>query len=329
MQQALVSIVMPVRNAEPYLEECLESIIAQTYKNWELVAVNDHSTDNSAELLRNFASKDSRIRVLKNRNKGIIPALQMAYSVSKGACITRMDADDIMASNKLELLLKILVNNGSGVVATGKVSYFSEAGIGEGYKRYEGWLNALIDEKIHWSAIYKECVIPSPCWMVSRSDFDSCGGFDLALYPEDYDLCFRFYKHGMRVVGSESILHQWRDYGERASRNDPHYADNRFLGLKLRYFLELEIKTEKNLIVWGAGKKGKVIAKFFVERKVPFLWVCDNKEKIGKDIYGCILNAVSSVNKVANAQVIIAVANVQEQQNILRQLEGKEYYVFC
>ena len=97
---------MPVRNASKYLDECLQSIINQTEEKWELLAVDDHSSDESLDLLKTYAAKDHRVKVYKNNGKGIIPALRLAFENSLGNLITRMDADDIMLPQKLELLLK-------------------------------------------------------------------------------------------------------------------------------------------------------------------------------------------------------------------------------
>ena len=107
MNNPLISILMPVKNAGLFLDECLNSILEQSYSKWELIAVNDNSTDNSLNLLNIHAKKDKRIKVLKNKGKGIIDALRSAYKQSQGEFISRMDADDLMAVDKL----KVLKNN--------------------------------------------------------------------------------------------------------------------------------------------------------------------------------------------------------------------------
>ena len=236
---------MPVRNASAYLEECLQSIISQTEKRWELLAINDHSSDDSFEILQTHASKDNRIKVFQNDGKGIIHALQLALKNSNGQFITRMDADDIMLLEKLVRLKNQLLKKGKGHVCTALVEYISETSLGDGYRKYQNWLNDLTSKNENFSDIYKECVIPSPCWMVFREDLLQCDAFDSEIYPEDYDLVFRFYKNGLKVTSVLEPLHQWRDYAERSSRTDPHYADQSFLDLKIKYFQELDFdKTD-------------------------------------------------------------------------------------
>ena len=103
-----VSVIMPVKNAMPYLSACLDSILNQTFKDWELIAVNDGSDDDSEETLLAYARSDSRICVYNNSGTGIIPALQLAYKKSSGNYIHRMDADDLMLPEKLQSLLDLL-----------------------------------------------------------------------------------------------------------------------------------------------------------------------------------------------------------------------------
>ena len=261
MDNSSVSILIPFKNTAEFLPDCIQSIIGQTYKDWEILAVNDHATDNSPNIMNAYAQKDARIKVLKNDGKGIIEALRTAYSRSKGTYITRMDSDDLMASNKLEIMVNSLKNSGQGHIALGKVKYFSKDGVGDGYKSYEKWLNRLTEKGANYSEIYKECVIPSPCWMVHREDLEKAGSFSSQRYPEDYDLAFRFYEQGLSCIPSNDLLHYWRDYGHRTSRTSEHYAQNYFLDIKLYYFLKLDRDDHSPLVLWGAGKKGKTAEK--------------------------------------------------------------------
>lgn len=335
MKNKLVSIIMPVKNTSKYLEECLNSILHQTYKNWELLAVDDNSTDDSLEILTNYSIKDNRIKVFKNKGNGIIPALQLAYSKSLGQFITRMDSDDIMVDDKLFVMVNQLIENGTGNIALGLVRYFSEDGIGEGFSKYEQWLNGLISKGESFKEIYKECVIPSPCWMMHREDFEKCGGFSSEIYPEDYDLAFRFYQHKLKCIPSEKVLHQWRDYSTRTSRTHEHYADSSFIEIKLHHFLKLDYDTSKTLVVWGAGKKGKLTAELLLKKNIPFHWICDNPKKIGKDIYNQKLLSFTELDNIDNTQSIITVASPRAQKEIETYFKERhhlpmgDYFFFC
>lgn len=335
MSKPLVSILTPFKNVSDYVEECLNSIINQTYTNWELLIIDDHSSDNSFEIVENFAKSDSRIKLHKNDGDGIIKALRKAFTESSGDYITRMDSDDIMTQNKLEVMVNQLKEFGKQHVAIGLVKYFSETGISDGYAKYEAWLNRLTKEGANYSEIYKECVIASPCWMLHRDDLLTCDAFNPNRYPEDYDLTFRLYKHGYKCIPSNQLLHYWRDYSTRTSRTHEHYAQNYFLDIKLHYFLKLDYDNTRPLTIWGAGFKGKNIAKALVERNIKFHWICDNKKKIGKEIYGVKLQPFEDLKEIKNPQTIVTVANETEQKQIVTYFDNLnmksmiDYFFFC
>lgn len=328
-----ISIIMPVRNGIPYLLECLESIINQTYSNWELIVVNDHSTDETQLILEKYAALDSRIKQTQNLGKGIIDALKTGYSLSEGNYITRMDADDIMPTNKLQTLLSLILNETNSTVATGHVKYFSATGVKDGFKSYESWLNQLCFDDNHYQYIYKECVIASPAWMMRRDHFEVIGGFRSETYPEDYDLCFRMYEHGVNIISSPNIVHHWRDHGSRTSRNHENYADNRFLDLKLIYFQKIEVTKHQDIILIGAGKKGKTVAKFLLNQEISFSWVTNNSKKIGIDIYGKILQDYEKISFDNNKPaILVSVANKEEQAEIKKRLSNimkNRIYYLC
>jgi glycosyltransferase involved in cell wall biosynthesis len=331
----VVSILIPFKNTEAFLKECLDSILNQTYENWEVLAINDHSTDQSLQLLISYSEKDSRIKVYTNTGNGIIPALQLAYSKSTGSFITRMDSDDIMKPNRLQHMVDSLYKKGKGHVAVGQVKYFSDRGISNGYAKYEKWLNGLTAVGTNYFEIYKECVIPSPCWMVFRADFDECGAFNTERYPEDYDLTFRFYENGLKIIPCDKVLLLWRDYDSRTSRTHEHYAQNYFLDIKLFYFLRLDYDEKRPLVLWGAGFKGKKIARGLIKKQINFTWLCDNPNKINKNIYEQNLYHFSKLESLEQPQSIVTVANETAQLEIINYLKGleskpaKDYFFFC
>ena len=330
MKRNFISIVMPVYNAVPFLSACLKSIENQSTNDWELIAIDDYSTDSSWEVLKSFEKTfPSKVQVFKNERKGIIPALQLAYSKSQGEFITRMDADDLMEKTKLKTLQNLLTKNGKGYVSTGLVKYFSETQLGDGYQKYEQWLNNLSLENKNYDDIYKECVIPSPSWMCHREDFEKCGAFSSSQYPEDYDLCFRFYKNNLKVISAKEIVHHWRDYSRRTSRTDPNYANPNYFDLKLPYFLELDFDKNRPLVIWGAGAKGKHLAKKLNELKFDFQWLSNNDKKNGKTIYDKKVEHFSKILKLENPQIIVAVAAPKDQEEIidyLKQITKTVYY---
>jgi len=313
---------MPVKNAGPYLPTCIKSILNQGTSHWELIAVDDHSSDESLSILNDYSSLDHRIKVLSNTSKGIIHALRTAYEFSSGTYITRMDADDYMSDNKVELFTAHLKKSGPGHLAVGLVKYFSDNELGEGYLKYAKWLNELTINQNNFEDIYRECVIPSPNWMMRKVDFESCGAFSSDIYPEDYDLCFRMRRQGLEIIPVKEVTHFWRDHQARSSRNDPNYMDNRFIELKCKYFAEDDYDSSKNLILWGAGKKAKLISRELTKYGLPFRWISNNENKIGKQINNMTIESESILQIIENPQIIISIAAIDAQEHIQKTINS-------
>ncbi len=334
MENPLISVLMPVRNAAPWLAECLESLLSQSYTKWELLAVNDHSTDESGDILEAFAKKDSRITALPATGNGIIPALRLAYSKASGKLITRMDADDLMPPRKLEMLLAAWYEHGEGGLATGWVNYISDGTLQDGYRRYAAWLNDLQRTGRPFRAIYRECVIPSPAWLLHRQDLDRIGAFDPDRYPEDYDLVFRMYAAGLRVSSAQEVVHIWRDHPARSSRTRPEYARQEYFRLKVPYFRDLDYDSHRTLVLWGAGTKGKKLARQLQEHHLPFRWICNTPGKWGHYIYNVFMETPEVLQQIPNPQIIVAVSGPDDQQqllNLFRQKsmqEGQDFFFF-
>jgi hypothetical protein len=272
---------------------------------------------------------------LQNNGTGIISALGLAYSISSGDYITRMDADDIMSPHKLSVLYSNLVKNGPGHLAIGQVRYISENTLGDGYKRYETWLNELTLTGSNFDELYRECAIPSPCWMLHRQDLDHVGAFDRDYYPEDYDLAFRMYQGHLKCIPCSEQIHLWRDHALRSSRTQEHYADNRFLSLKCHHFVHYDYQSTRPLLVWGAGRKGKDLVKKLLEHELVPRWICDNPNKWGHNIYGIELQAISYLEQLDKPQIIIAVSNEKERKTIESHLKRlnlttmQDFFFFC
>ncbi len=314
---------MAAKDTEMYIAECLESIVAQTYPHWELIAVNDHSTDRTREILDEYSQKDSRIRVFDSDTPRLIPTLQRGYREAKGSLINRMDSDDRMPAYKLEVLVEKWLQFGRGYVVAGGTEHFvSEGEVGAGFRRYDQWLNEVAKRGSHYEEIYQECVIPSHCWIIHKDDFDMVGAFDPVVYPEDYDLTFRFYRQGLKVIGMDKILHYWRDRSNRISRTWDEYKDNRYFEMKLRYFLEIDRDADRPLVLWGAGKNGKDMAKLLLDSVPTFHWVCDTNSKVGKHIYGIKLQHISEIPQIPNPQIMVAVSAPDAKKQIKQMLSS-------
>lgn len=321
-----ISILMAAKDAEPYLRDCLDSILAQTFTDWELVIVNDHSTDSTQQIIEEFAVKDARIRPSLNDGERLLAALKTGYTLLRGQLVNRMDADDIMPSYKLALMHEAWLKGGIGSVVTGGTKHFvAEGEVGDGCLRYDKWLNEVARTAAHYREIYRECVFPSNCWLVHKQDLNTMRAFQDDIYPEDYDLCFRFYEAGLTVIPMDKVLHHWRDRSDRISRTWDEYKDNRFFKLKVSYFFKIDRDTARPLVLWGAGKNGKDLAKLLLSQEPNLHWICNNPRKIGKDIYGVIMRGEELLNDLNHPQILVVVSNPSERQEVKEDLLGKGF----
>lgn len=122
----VISVIVPVYNAEKYLRECLDSIVNQTYKNIEIILVDDGSTDGSGAICDEYADKDSRIRVIHSVNKGVTAARTNAFKHSTGEYITFVDADDFLDCNMLKIMSEKITENNTDLLACQYINYNNE-----------------------------------------------------------------------------------------------------------------------------------------------------------------------------------------------------------
>lgn len=121
----LVSIITPAYNAENYIEETIDSVISQTYKNWEMIIVNDNSIDNTGNIIDSYAKKYNQIKVIHLlENKGVAFARNTAISHSKVRYIAFLDADDVWVENKLEIQVNFMIER-DAVLSYSHYSTFS------------------------------------------------------------------------------------------------------------------------------------------------------------------------------------------------------------
>ncbi len=112
LESSLVSVVMPAYNAEKYIEEAIQCILNQTYKNWELLITDDASTDQTLTIIQNYIIKDSRIKFYKNEtNIGYLKTWNKLMEIAKGEFITFLDADDLCTFDRIETLYQYLQNH--------------------------------------------------------------------------------------------------------------------------------------------------------------------------------------------------------------------------
>ncbi|HUG53429.1 MAG TPA: glycosyltransferase, partial [Vicinamibacteria bacterium] len=251
-----VSVLLPVRDGEATLRECLASLFAQSMTDHEVLAVDDHSTDGSRALLEARAREDGRVRVFTNPGRGLVSALNAAASAARAPLLARMDADDVCHPDRLLAQAgRFQAEPGLGVLGTG-VRLVGGAAANDGMRRYVDWLNGLAGHDVIVRDIYVESPLAHPTVMMRAETLRRLDGYREFDGPEDYDLWLRAHAAGARFGVLEAVLLDWRDGPGRLSRTDPRYRPERFRELKIQA-LEAGPLAGRAAVVWGAGPVGK------------------------------------------------------------------------
>lgn len=189
--QPLISVLMPVYNAGEFLVEAIESILAQTYENWELLAVDGGSKDNSLEILKKYTRKDSRIKIIQNGNhQGIGHSLNLAIPQTKGDYIARMDADDISLPNRFEEQIKLLEKNPHLVACGGQAEMIDEKSQVFAEKRFP------TDPKVLRQMIMKMIPLQHPILMARAKVLKKYRYLENLPTAEDVDMLFYLLSNG-------------------------------------------------------------------------------------------------------------------------------------
>jgi len=115
-EEFLISVIIPIYNSEKYLKRCIDSIINQTYKNIEIICINDGSTDESYNILKQYEIKDNRIIILNKLNQGVSSARNDGIRISKGQYITFVDSDDWLELDAIENMVYLAKNKESDAI---------------------------------------------------------------------------------------------------------------------------------------------------------------------------------------------------------------------
>jgi glycosyltransferase involved in cell wall biosynthesis len=209
----LISVLMPVHNAEPYLAEAVESVLSQTHRHLELIAVDDGSADGSLGVLRRYAERDGRVRLVSRPNTGYSVALNEALGLAEGGLLARMDADDVAAPERLERQAAYLAAHPECVAVGCRVLLVDQAGeplIEPTVETdHEGILRELF--KGHGG------VIPHPGLMARASAVRALGGYRVEFEPaEDLDLYLRLADVG-RLANLPEVLLKYRQHDRSVS----------------------------------------------------------------------------------------------------------------
>ncbi|UCD23297.1 MAG: glycosyltransferase [Gemmatimonadota bacterium] len=314
-----VSILLPCYNAALTIDQAVDSLLGQTFADFEILAIDDGSTDATASKLRSWAARDKRIVTRTIDRAGIVTALNTAVSTAQGELLVRMDADDISAPTRLEEQVKLLDGLPALAGCGTQMRYFPRDIVRDGARRYEAWINGLTAPAQIERDLFVECPIPHPTLALRRTALAEVGGYREAQWPEDYDLVLRLCTSGHRLGKVPRVLFYWRESVDRLSRTDPRYSDGAFRKCKVHY-LAGRI-SGRPVAICGAGPVGKAFARELTSQGHTVTAFVDlDPRKIGQRIHGAPVVSPARISILADAYFLAAVASEKAREEIRRYL---------
>ena len=228
-----LSVLLPVRDAAPWLDASLGSLARQTERDFEIVAVDDGSTDATPHILERWRAREPRLVVERTAPRGLPRALETARGLARGAFLARHDADDLSHRERFELQLAAFERDPSLEVVGCRVRLFPPSQVGVGMRRWVAWHDALLDH----ADMEREAWIDSPLChgtaMMRAEALERVGGWREKGWAEDVDLWLRWFADGRgRLAKLPRKLYAWRQRPDSATRRDPRYARRAMIEVK-------------------------------------------------------------------------------------------------
>lgn len=282
-----ISILMPLHNEERHLPVALASLQRQTLTDWELVAVDDRSTDATPQLLRQAATTDPRIRVLPSPEKGLVPALNAGLAACRAELVARMDGDDVCHPRRLERQLAWLQDHPDAGLVACSFRHFPRRTLREGMRAYEAWQNRLLTHDEVLRDLYVESPFVHPSVMFRKDCVAAVGGYRDLGWAEDYDLWLRLAAAGVSFGRLAETLFFWQDHPGRATRTMDAYSAAAFRACKAHHLRAGFLAGRDEVILAGAGLEGRAWCRTLAEIGIRVgLWVDVDPKKTGRVLHG-------------------------------------------
>jgi cellulose synthase/poly-beta-1,6-N-acetylglucosamine synthase-like glycosyltransferase len=256
----VISVLLPARNAEATVEAALWGLLQQrAAPPFEVVCVDDASSDGTMEALLRASRSDGRVRVFPGEGRGLVAALQLGLARCRGELIARMDADDLVHPDRLCLQAELLARDAS-LGAVGSLVRCFPGPLAPGLARLEAWLDSVVTPEQCDAARFIEAPLVHPSTTFRRAALEAVGGWRDAGWPEDWDLLLRLAAGGWRLAKVPQVLLWWRDSPDRLTRTGPAYAPERMIELRAEHLARGPLGG-RTFDVWGAGPTGKRLAR--------------------------------------------------------------------
>lgn len=330
MNKPDISVILPFYNISEFLEEAIISVLNQTFSNFELILINDGSTDESLNLAKQFELSDSRVKIINQHNQGMAKALNRGIESAKANIIARMDGDDICHPQRFEKQFSMIITMPENSHVSSLVKPFSSTIISEGSERYFRWLNSKITHEEILEGLFKESPIIHPSAMFTKKAYIDAGGYREYNGPEDYDLWLNMALTSTTFKKYNETLLEYRIHKNNLSRNDmTHYSREAFK-IRQAQFLTTMIKNgffdkKDNFVICGAGKEGKRVFNILNKHKIPIsLFIDVDPKKIGKTYKSIDILSVEQINRDSNLLYLGVTGSWRSEELLLHHFKQKK-----
>ncbi len=330
MMSPRVSVVLPVYNGEKYIHRAVESIVNQDFADWELLVVDDGSTDGTSIIIGQFS--DPRIKYHLIKHSGVAVAANYGIDQCSGEYIARMDSDDYSFPERFTKQVNYLDRNHSVGLVSSLVKYGGDRLMQAGYAHHVDWINSLVTHEDIYLNRFVDSPVANPSLMFRRKLLKQHGLHREGPIPEDYEILLRWLHEGVRFGKVEEELMEWSDYDSRLTRNHDNYSDDSFQKVKAEYFSKwyLEHGHEKQIWVWGNGSSVKRKSSFLADFGLQISGYIDvnprNQEDVihYKDILS--LNQPLILNYVADRNGRVEIQNWLNTNGFIN---GSDYWMMA
>lgn len=281
MQTPRVSILLPFHDAAATLDAAIASIIDQSFKDHELILIDNASADEGPAMAEQWAALDSRVRLIHQPEIGVAYALNAGFAAAKASLVARMDADDISHHERLEKQVTFLdAHPEVGVVGT-RTTFSTSVERSEGMRAFVEWQNGLIDTQTHFLKRFVDAPLAHPTVMFRRDLVASYGGYSTDPLPEDHELWLRWMDNGVQFAKLPEDLLQWNDHPQRLSRNHPNYSVEAFYRTKVHWLARWLRRTLRGRPVVVAGTSALCLerTRLLEAEGIPVMGFTDVKQR--------------------------------------------------
>ncbi len=251
----VISVLLPFQKEGEWLGEAIRSILHQTFRDWELLLIENGADAETLQVARQYAAIDPRIQLTGTAQHGIAAALNKGLAFAGGKYIARMDADDVNMPERFRKQFDYLERNTETAVISCMTHFHPDGNKGEGFGHYMNWQNSIISPQDHFFNRFIESPLSHPTVMFRKSLIDQFGNYAVDPIPEDYELWMRWLSKGVQFCKIPELLFLWRDHDQRLSRTSTNYSSEKFLELKVKFLSEylLQNHPDRKYIICGAG----------------------------------------------------------------------------